>query len=213
MALSVRAKKLVAEITNGNVKLGDLKQRGKEIKKDHDLAMEIWSTGDYHARLLSTLIFDKKLLAENVIDQLASDMLRHEGQERNQLADWLLANQLAKDKRLVSLMVTWENNPSPILRRLFWYHQARLRWTGQAPPDNSADLLDSMEKSMANAEPEVQWAMNFCAGQIGVHQPEFRARCIKLGETLGLYKDERVSKNCTPSYLPEFIRIEVAKRE
>lgn len=27
-----------------------------------------------------------------------------------------------------------------------------------------------------------------------------------------LNEDERVSKNCTPSYLPEFIRIEVAKR-
>ena len=34
-----------------------------------------------------------------------------------------------------------------------------------------------------------------------------------MGKTLGLYKDEPVAKNCTPSYLPEFIRIEVAKRE
>ena len=140
-------------------------------------------------------------------------MLRHDAKERNQLADWLLANQLAKDKKLVSLIATWEKNPSPVLRRLFWYHQARLRWVGQAPPGNSAALLDSLEKGMANAEPEVQWAMNFCAGQIGVHEPKFRSRCIKLGKTLGLYKDEHVAKNCTPSYLPEFIRIEVAKRE
>jgi 3-methyladenine DNA glycosylase AlkD len=72
MALSARAKKIVAEITNENLKLVDLKKRGKEIKKDHDLAMELWSTGDYYPRLLSTLIFDKKLLTENVIDQLAS---------------------------------------------------------------------------------------------------------------------------------------------
>lgn len=28
-----------------------------------------------------------------------------------------------------------------------------------------------------------------------------------------LYKDDPVAKNCTPSYLPEFIRVEVAKRE
>jgi 3-methyladenine DNA glycosylase AlkD len=213
VALSVRAKKIVAEITKGNLKLGDLKKRGEEIKKDHDLAMELWSTGEYYPRLLATLIFDKKLLAENVIDQLASDMLRHDSKERTQLADWLLANQLAKDKKLVSLIATWEKNPSPILRRLFWYHQARLRWVGQAPPGNSADLLDSLENDMAHAEPEVQWAMNFCAGQIGVHEPKFRSRCIKLGEALGLYKDEHVAKNCTPSYLPEFIRIEVAKRE
>lgn len=212
MALSASAKKLVAELNKGD-KLGDLKKRGAEIKKDHDLAMELWSSGEFQPRLLATLIFDKKLLTENVIDELAADMLRHEANERTQLADWFMANQLAKDKKLVALMATWERNASPILRRLFWYHQARLRWVGQAPPANSADLLDSLEKKMADAEPEVQWAMNFCAGQIGIHEPKYRARCIKLGKTLGLYKDEHVAKNCTPSYLPEFIRIEVAKRE
>jgi 3-methyladenine DNA glycosylase AlkD len=213
MAVSARAKKLVAELTHGNLRLGDLKQRGKAIKKDHDLAMELWSTGAYYPRLLATLIFDTKLLSENAIDQLASDMLRHGMEERTQLTDWLLANQLTKNRKLASLMTTWEQNPSPILRRLFWYHQARLRWTGQMPPDTSAALLDSLEHTMAHAEPEVQWAMNFCAGQIGVHEPAFRPRCINLGEALGLYKDEHVAKNCTPSYLPEFIRIEVAKRE
>lgn len=213
MALSTRAKKLVSEITNGSARLGDLKKRGKEIKKDHDLAMELWSTGDFYPRLLSILILDKKLLTQNAIDELTSDILVHAEEERNQLADWLLANQLMKDKKLVSLMETWEESSSPILRRLFWYHQARLRWTGQTPPENSSDLLESLERKMADAEPEVQWAMNFCAGQIGIHEPEFRSRCIKLGETLGLYKDEPVPRNCTPSYLPEFIRIEVAKRE
>lgn len=213
MALSARAKKLAAEFSHGNVKLGDLKKCGSQIRKDHDLATELWSTGDYAPRLLAILIFDNRLLSEEVIDQLASDMLRHGAEERNQLADWLLANQLGKNKKLIALIGTWEKNPSPILRRLFWYHQARLRWVGQVPPNNSAELLDLLEKSMAHAEPEVQWAMNFCAGQIGVHEPTFRTRCIKLGETVGLYKDEHVAKNCTPSYLPEFIRIEAAKRE
>jgi len=213
MGLSARANQLVAEITTGNVKLGDLRAHGKAIKKDHDLAMELWSTGEHYPRLLATLIFDKKLLTEDVIARLASDMLRHEAEERCQLADWLLANQLSKDKKLVSLIASWEKNPSPILRRWFWYHQARLRWVGQAPPGNSAELLDSLENHLASAEPEAQWAMNYCAGQIGIHEPEFRSRCIALGEATGLYKDEKVAKNCTPSYLPEFIRIEVGKRE
>ena len=210
--LSDTAKQITSEFAGGNVKMGDIKKHGKEIKRDHDLAMELWSTGEYHARLLSTLILDKKLLTQSVIDQLAADMLIHDEKERNQLADWFLANQLMKNRKLVALLETWEKNPSPILRRLFWYHQARLRWMGQTPPENSGDLLDSLERNMADAEPDVQWAMNYCAGQIGVHEPEFRARCINLGETTGLYKDERVAKNCTPSYLPEFIRIEVAKR-
>ena len=214
MALSARAKKIVSEITNGNQKFGDLKKRGKEIKQDHDLALELWSTGDYYPRLLATLILDKKLLSQNVIEEFASDLLTHEEDERNQIGDWLLANQLTKNKKLIALVESWEENPSPVLRRFFWYHQARLRWTGKTPPlQETADLLESIEKNMAAEEPEVQWAMNFCAGQIGVFESKLRTRCIKLGKTIGLYKDEPVAKNCTPSFLPEFIRIEVAKRK
>ena len=213
MALSARAKKIVSEFS-GKPKLGEIKKRGKEIKKDHALAIQLWSTGDYYPRMLSTLIFDKKLLAESDICKLASDLSIHEEEERNQLSDWLLANQLTKDNELVALIETWQENPSPMLRRWFWYYQARLRWMGKTPPpQNSTNLLDSLETDMRTAEPEVQWAMNFCAGWIGVFEPKLRSRCIKLGKKLGLYKNEPVAKNCTPSYLPEFIRIEIAKRQ
>jgi len=60
-------------------------------------------------------------------------------------------------------------------------------------------------------KPEVQWAMNFTAVQIGIFQPEHRSRCITIGEQTGLFRDEVVPKGCTPNYLPEFISIEVAK--
>lgn len=212
MSLSDGAEKLVAEFANGNPKLGDIKKRAAEIKVDHDLALELWASGDLNPRLLASLIFDKKQLSEAVIEQLASDLLQLEGLERDQLTDWLLANQFMKDKKLTALMESWEDHPGPIQRRLFWYHQARLRWTGQTPPPNSAHLMDSLESKMANEQPGVQWAMNFCACQIGLNEPEFRERCLALGEKLGLYKGDHVSKGCTPSYLPEFIRIEAAKR-
>ena len=55
--------------------------------------------------------------------------------------------------------------------------------------------------------------MNYTAGQIGKWQEKYRDRCISIGEKTGLYKDEMVAKNCVPSYLPKFIRIEAAKVE
>ena len=213
MGLSVKAKEVIAELDQENIKRSDIKKMGKTIKKDHELAMELWSTADQPPRLLSVLIMDKKLLTQELIDQLASDMQEHEPSQRNQLSDWFLANQLMKSKKTIALIESWEQSSFAVLRRLFWYHQARLRWTGQTPPENSAYLLDVLEKNMAGEEPEVQWTMNFCAGWIGIYQPEFRERCVKLGEALGLYKGDPVARNCTPSYLPEFIRIEVGKRE
>ena len=161
--------------------------------------------------MLAVLIMDKKQLTQDIINRLVEDLQIHERDQQLQIADWLLANQLSKDKKTIALLESWEKETSPILRRLFWYHQARLRWTGKTPPDNTIDLLNSLETEMATAEPEVQWAMNFTAGQIGIYDPQYRSRCIKLGEKVGLYKDDPVPRGCVPDYLPEFIRIQVSK--
>jgi Predicted DNA alkylation repair enzyme len=211
MKRSPKAENILSQI-NSKTKLGDLRKIAKDINKDHELAMELWSTEEFLPRLLAILIMDKKLLSEDVLNKLDKDMQIHTFDERNHLMDWLMANQLTKDKKTIALMESWENSPAALQRRAFWYYQARLRWTGQTPPDNTADLLSAIEAKITEEEPEVQWAMNFTAGWIGVYDQKNRARCIKLGEKTGLYKDEMVSKDCTPNYLPEFIAIEVNKR-
>ena len=195
-----------------STKLGDLRNMAKEIKKDHELAMELWSTGQFLPRQLAILIMDKKLLSQDVINRLDTDMREHPFNERTQLMDWLMANQLSKDKKTIALMKSWENSPSPLQRRIFWYYQGRLRWMGQTPPPNTEQLVAAIEKQIKTEEPEVQWAMNFTAGWIGVFDQKYRTRCIEVGEKTGLYKGEMVSKGCTPNYLPEFIAIESNKR-
>jgi 3-methyladenine DNA glycosylase AlkD len=102
--------------------------------------------------------------------------------ERNQLIDWLMANQLLKDKKTTALVDSWENSQSALQRRVFWYYQARLRWMGQTAPDNTAELLAKIETNIAKEEPQVQWAMNFTAGRIGVFEKQYRDGCIAVGE-------------------------------
>lgn len=197
---------------NDKSKLGDIKKLANEIKKDHELALELWSTTKHFARLLAVLIMDKKYLSQEFIDKLTNDIKEHTDDERNQLVDWLMANQLSKDKKTIALMESWENSSSSLQRRIFWYYQARLRWMGKEPPTINDELLSKIEKQIEKEEPEVQWAMNFLAGWIGVYDKKNRKRCVALGEKTGLYKGHMVSKGCTPDYLPEFIKIESNKR-
>jgi 3-methyladenine DNA glycosylase AlkD len=211
MKLSSKAEKILGQI-NTNTKLGDLRKIAKNIKTDHGLAMECWSTGRFFPRLLAILIMDNKLVSQDLINMLDTDMHTHPLDERTQLMDWFMANQLIKNKKTIALIESWENSLSTLQRRVFWYYQARLRWVGQTPPANTAELLTKIEANIAKEEPEVQWAMNFTAGWIGVHEKQYRNRCITLGEKTGLYKGEMVSKGCTPNYLPEFIAIESNKR-
>lgn len=211
MKLSSKSKEIYAQINKETTKLGDLRKIAKEIKRDHALAMELWSTGGFLPRQLAILIMDKKLLTQELIDELDRNIQDHELEERNQLMDWLMANQLSKDKKTIVLMESWENSPSVLQRRVFWYYQARLRWMGKTNHSNTEELLTSIEANMRAEQAEVQWAMNYTAGQIGKWQETYRARCIAIGEKTGLYKDEVVPRGCTPSYLPKFIPIEVAK--
>jgi 3-methyladenine DNA glycosylase AlkD len=210
MKLSTKTNNILAQI-NSDTKLGDLRKIAKEIKKDHKLAMELWSTKKLLPRLLAILIMDKNVLNQEVINELDADIQSHDFDDRNQLIDWLMANQLSKNKKTVALLESWEKSSSALQRRLFWYHQARLRWMGKVDQTNTDYLLGAIEANMIKEQPEVQWAMNFTAGQIGKWQEKYRQRCIAIGEKTGLYKDEIVPKGCTPSYLPEFISIEVAK--
>ncbi|MGX7196364.1 DNA alkylation repair protein [Enterococcus olivae] len=207
-----QAQEILQQISDPTTKLGDLRKLAKSLKTNHELAMELWASGEYSARQLALLILDKKQLTQEVIDVLDQDMQTYNESESTQLIDWLMANQLMKSKQTIVLMESWMDSDSPLQRRVFWYYQARLRWMGQTPPPNTAFLLEKIEERIVEEVPAVQWAMNFTAAQIGIFEEAYRARCIQLGEETGLYKDDFVSKNCTPNYLPLFIEMQVAKQ-
>lgn len=211
MKLSKQAQLILNQLNDKNTKLGDVRKIAKEIKKDHLLAIELWSTKLFFPRQLAILLMDKKLLTEDSINQFVDDINLHEENEKLQLIDWLMANQLMKDKRTIEYIENWKESTSSLQRRVYWYYKGRLRWMGKIYED-SEELLSTIENQIANEPPEVQWAMNFTAGWIGVYEKELRQKAIEIGEKTGLYKGKMVSKGCTPEYLPEFIAIESNKR-
>lgn len=211
MKLSKQAQLILNQLSDKNTKLGDVRKIAKEIKKDHLLAIELWSTKLFFPRQLAILLMDKKLLTEDSINQFVDDINLHEENEKLQLIDWLMANQLMKDKRTIEYIENWKESTSSLQRRVYWYYKGRLRWMGKIYED-SEELLSTIENQIENEPPEVQWAMNFTAGWIGVYEKELRQKAIEIGEKTGLYKGKMVSKGCTPEYLPEFIAIESNKR-
>ena len=46
MNLSSQAENILSRI-NPKTKLGDLRKIAEDVKKDHELAIELWSTGDF----------------------------------------------------------------------------------------------------------------------------------------------------------------------
>jgi 3-methyladenine DNA glycosylase AlkD len=75
-----------------------------------------------------------------------------------------------------------------------------------------AALLDRIEKEMGAAAPEVQWTMNCCLAEIGIHFPQHRKRALAIGEMLGIYRDYPVSKGCTSPFAPIWINFMVSRQ-
>ena len=58
MSLSPKAQEVVSQLETESPKMGDIKKLAKSIKKDTELAWELWGTGEYVPRLLAALIFE-----------------------------------------------------------------------------------------------------------------------------------------------------------
>src|SRR5262245_36494009 len=83
------------------VKLGDIRTLAKKIKTDHELALELWDTGNVEAQLLATLIIKPKSLSADEIDKLTRSTTCA------QVADWLNSYVVAQHPEKETLREKW----------------------------------------------------------------------------------------------------------
>lgn len=180
------------------VKHGDIRVLAREIKTDHELALELWDTGNVEAQLLAALIIKPKSLSADELDKLTRSTTCA------QVADWLNANVVAKHPEKEALREEWMLAKDRWAARAGWNLTAS-RVHKDADGLDLAALLDRIEKEMPKARPEVQWTMNNTLAAIGIHHPRHRRRAVAIGEKIGLYRDWPVSKGCTPPYVPVWV--------
>ena len=68
------------------VNLTKLRALAKRLKTQHDLALQLWATGDTAARLLATLVFRPKAFAATELDAMIRDI------RSPKLLDWFIVN-------------------------------------------------------------------------------------------------------------------------
>ncbi|HUF04287.1 MAG TPA: DNA alkylation repair protein [Aridibacter sp.] len=187
------------------VKLGDIRKLAKEIKTDHELALEIWETGNVDARLLAILLMKPKSLSRDELDRLVRSL------DFVHVADWLSSYVVKNHPDKESLRQEWIDDDNPWAARAGWSLTAGRVARSPDGLDLKA-ILSSIESEMPDAAPEVQWTMNTCLANIGIHFPEHRKRAIEIGEKLGIYRDYPVSKGCTSPFAPIWIE-EMVRRQ
>ena len=188
------------------VNLTALRAVAKRVKKNHPLALELWSTGDSAARLLAILVCRPK---EFSADQLDS-MLR-EARTRK-VHDWLVGYVVIKGPHAEELRVAWLADEDPVVASAGWALTAN-RVVKTPEGLDLPGLLDEIDAHMAGAHERLQWEMNTTLAQIGIENPDLRGRALEIGERLGVLRDYPTPRGCTSPYAPEWIGEMVRRQE
>nr|WP_221316339.1 DNA alkylation repair protein [Saccharopolyspora gloriosae] len=187
------------------VNLTKLRAVAKRLKVQHDLAGELWRTGDTAARLVATLISRPKSYGAAELDAMLRDA------RTPKVHGWLLSNVVQKNPHADELRAAWFADPDPVVASAGWALTGDR--VAKAPAGlDLHELLDLIEQRMQEAPERLQWAMNECLAAIGIHHPEHRARAIGIGERLGVLKDYPTPPNCTSPYAPIWITEMVRRR-
>ena len=204
--LRAQNKKRGAGDNQFGVKMGDIRTLAKKIKTNHELALELWDTGNIEARQLAILIIVPKKLS---IDEL-NKMVRSE--KYVWVADWLYSYVIKEHPEKEKLRTEWMKTKDVMAARAGWSLTAGCVVRSPEVLDLPA-LLDRIESEMPKAAPEVQWTMNTTLAQIGINHPKLRKRALAIGEKLGIYRDYPVSKGCTSPFAPIWINEMVSRQE
>ena len=180
------------------VNLGQLRALAKELKTQPDLARELWAGGDTAARLLALLISRPSQYEREELDLMLRDA------RTPKVQDWLVNYIVKKSKHAEALRLAWFDDADPLVASAGW---ALISDRVVKKPDglDLGALLDLIEARMKDAPDRLQWEMNTCLAQIGIHHPEHRERAVAIGERLEVLKDYPTPPNCTSPYAPVWI--------
>ena len=187
------------------VNLTKLRAVAKGVKTDHELAGQLWATGDTAARLVAILICRPKQYTAAELDAMLRDA------RVPKVHDWLVSYVVKKSPHVEELRTAWFADADPVVASAGW----ALTSDRVARSPHGLDLpglLDLVEAQMKDAPDRLQWAMNECLATIGIHHPEHRARALAIGESLEVLKDYPTPPGCTAPYAPIWIS-EIVRRQ
>ena len=189
------------------VLLGELRKLANQLGKNHELAMELWHSGNTDARWLACMLFDADQLALDEARTMVSLLTYPD------LIDKFVNEVVCNCKYADILAEEWKASDKDNLGRAGWNLIVHKISDGKFANDELEGILTTIEDELKTAPAAKQWAMNHALCEIGIRYPEFTQRCVALGETLGVYRDLKVSKGCTSAYAPNWIAAGIRKRK
>lgn len=185
------------------VKIEELKKFQKKIKKDYQLALDLYDTGIYDAMYLAGLIADESRMT------------------KKDLQGWL---NKAEGKMLWEYTVPWVTAESPHGLEMAnkWIESSRERelvagwatWGGLVALTDDKDLdlplvkklLGRVEKTIHKQPDRVRYVMNGFVIAVGGYIKELTKTALEVGKKIGTVEVDMAGTACKVPYAPEYIQ-------
>ncbi len=184
------------------VKISDLQKIVKRIKKDYQLALDLYNTGVYDAMYLAGLIADDaKMTKKDLKHWVAKAYCRP-------LCGWTVAWVAAGSPHGWGLALEWIDSKKPLSAVAGW---ATLSSIVGITDDANLDLvvlkklLQRVQKSIHSEPDDVRYHMNSFVIAVGSSVAPLTETAVQVGEKIGPVTADLGDNDCKVPYSPDYI--------
>lgn len=192
--------------------LTQLRKLAKKVGRDHDLAMTLWKSDVYDARVMALLIDEPGKItrkqAEKQVEELQAGMLSHVFSSCDAT--------LAKTPFMVELAEEWIHSSDPV-RRTCGYgllYEAS-KFSGKKAPDEIwfAEHVDHISRTIDNEGSGVRLAMGTALMGIGKRNARLNEDALTIAERVGPIEFESLSGKCEPFDVAKHLKTDRLKEK
>jgi 3-methyladenine DNA glycosylase AlkD len=156
----------------------DIRAIAKRCGTDHDLALELWSTGIHEARILATLVADPGTLTAEQTESWARAISSWD------LCDFA-ADLFGRTPRGRSTIRAWVRRPEGFVKRCAFSMIARRAvWAKDAPDREFIGYLPMIRRASADPRNEVKKGVSWALRQIGKRNRGLHAAAVAEAERI-----------------------------
>lgn len=185
------------------VKIGDLKKFQRRFKADHQLALDLYETGNYDAMYLAGLVADDAKMTKADLQRWVQKA--RVGALPGATVPWVAAG----SAHGWELALKWIESPKIHIAQAGWSTLANIV---ALEPDSELDLpalkqlIERVQKTIRNAPAPVSCAMNQFLISVGCYVAPLMDLALVASEQIGVVTADMGNNSCKIPFAPDRIR-------
>ena len=164
------------------VKIGDLKKLVKYVKKDHDLAMQLYNSGNHDAMYLAGLSVNPKLMTKEDLQDWVKKAYWY------MPAEYTVSQVAAESDFALELAREWMDSDQEMVAVAGWSAYANylsITPDGELDIDEISALLNRVKNHVHEERNRVRYVMNSFVISVGTYVPALTDEAKNVAEHIG----------------------------